>query len=169
MAFTFTFLNLTFIFPLLAALKVPFVLALNPLLQSLLISLTVLVTGYLLLSLNNFVLKFLTGELWNTSLLGSLLIRRQKSASFRGTKGYAGHTVPQTASIKAHPTAPLLPRPYGTFPRMDGEPGKCSQHHRITISSLLLLLFSAFLAILRISLNSRNPLLRVSAVFLTYE
>ncbi len=24
-----------------------------------------------------------------------------------------GHTVPQTASIKAHPTAPILPRPYG--------------------------------------------------------
>ena len=88
-AFTFTFLNLTFIFPLLAALKIPFVLALlslNPLLQSLLISLTVLVTGYLLLSLNNFVLKFLTGELWNSSLLGSLLIRRQKAEKDRLTK-----------------------------------------------------------------------------------
>ncbi len=35
----------------------------------------------------------------------------------------AGDTVPQTASIKAHPATPHLPRPYGNgFPRKDGEP-----------------------------------------------
>ncbi len=31
----------------------------------------------------------------------------------RAGTGTAGHTVPQTAAIKAHPTPPNHPRPYG--------------------------------------------------------
>src|SRR3989442_15866795 len=41
---------------------------------------------------------------------------KKGAASLRGTKGDAGHTVPQTASIKAHPTSTRPPSPLRTFP-----------------------------------------------------
>lgn len=75
----FTLLNVLLVFPLLAGYSVTFVthfFGLQDVWQTLALVALVLMLGYLLVSLNTFILNLMSGELWRNTFFGAFFIQR---------------------------------------------------------------------------------------------